>query len=774
MASITTGIQLQDNFSGIMYKVIESVNLGLSAMSDMSDGLERNVDPVALTAARDAAAEATAELQLLSQAADGIDLYIRDNTNEQRRFNSEIENGTGAASELKDMIAGVAAGYVGMAGIRKATDFIQDCTEAYNTQLNAENQLMVVLGNMLDADYVAQFELETHADTSAAIAELSAVESAVDGVTLPVNIEGQALLAEFDAITQKAAGVQGKGIYGDEIMIAGAAELATYFTDTDAITMMMDTLADYAMGMSGGGALDATAMVNYATGLGKIMSGSYDAMTKKGFEFTDAQKDILEGEATRAQIVATLGEEYADMSADMQAAAVISQVVEESWSGLYETMSNAPEGKIIQMNNAFADLEETIGGKLYPYIILLVDTVNNNWPTIEGVIMGFVNGLQIVIGFLAGVAQGVLVVAGFFVDNWSWISPIIYGVAAALAVYYGWLGLVKLAELGGAAATGALTLAKMLAVPVYAALTGATMAGTAAQWGLNAALYACPIVWIIILVIALIAVIFAVVAAINHFADTSYSAIGFICGLFMIMLTNVVNKSIIPLQNMFASFVNFLGNVFNDPVAAIEVLFYDMCLTVLGYIKNLAHGIETLINKIPGVEVSITAGLDSFYDKLEDAQQKVKDESDWVEYMSKWDYWDYEEKFNAGYNFGKGIDDKLSSLSLDDLFNVKDLPFPEDYANSFTMPESATDNLSNIDKNTADMADGLNASREDLRLLRAIAERQAINKFTTAEIKIDFTSNATVNSDMDIDGVVNRLEELIVEGATIAAEGVHV
>lgn len=83
-------------------------------------------------------------------------------------------------------------------------------------------------------------------------------------------------------------------------------------------------------------------------------------------------------------------------------------------------------------------------------------------------------------------------------DNWSWLSPIIYGVIGALAVYYGWLGLVKMAELLGAAATGALTLAKMLAVPVYAAMTGATMAETAAQWGLNSAMYACPIVWIII------------------------------------------------------------------------------------------------------------------------------------------------------------------------------------------------------------------------------------------------------------------------------------
>lgn len=73
-------------------------------------------------------------------------------------------------------------------------------------------------------------------------------------------------------------------------MIAAGAEFATYFTDTDAVTKMMDTLSDYAMGMSGGGALDSTALVDYATGLGKIMTGAYDAMNEKGFEFSDTQK----------------------------------------------------------------------------------------------------------------------------------------------------------------------------------------------------------------------------------------------------------------------------------------------------------------------------------------------------------------------------------------------------------------------------------------------------------------------------------------------------
>ena len=122
---------------------------------------------------------------------------------------------------------------------------------------------------------------------------------------------------------------------------------------------MMDTLTDYAAGagMSNGEALDATAMVDYAIGIGKIMSGSYDAMTKKGFEFSDVQKAIIEGTATEQQIIDTLGAEYADLSKEMQAAA-IQGVIEEGWAGLYEVMSNTPMGLVTQLNNALGDVKE--------------------------------------------------------------------------------------------------------------------------------------------------------------------------------------------------------------------------------------------------------------------------------------------------------------------------------------------------------------------------------------------------------------------------------
>lgn len=227
-------------------------------------------------------------------------------------------------------------------------------------------------------------------DTSGAQTDYNAFAAGVDGsaVTLSVQADATQATSAYDAILAKASEIQSRGIYGDEAMIAGAAEFATYFSDANAILSMMDTLTDYAMGMSGGGALDSTAMVDYATGLGKIMSGSYDAMTKKGFEFTDTQKAIIEGTATEAQIVAELGQEYLGMSQDMQAAAAINAVISEGWGGLYETMSNTPEGKLIQLNNTLGDIKENVGAGIYPAVVRFVDMIQSHTPQIEAAAMG--------------------------------------------------------------------------------------------------------------------------------------------------------------------------------------------------------------------------------------------------------------------------------------------------------------------------------------------------------------------------------------------------
>ena len=738
---------------------------------EQQENLNRAVENMDVKAANEAYLQ-------LSRTIGGTEKYIRDNVNEQGRFNQEIEDGTDSAKELKNMIAGAVKAFAGMNIIKKAKDWIVDCTEAFDTQLNAETQLISVLANMMDEEYVVQYGIETGADITGAVDEISHIQDEIDNVTVNVSPETAALTAAFDQIKEKASEIQGRGIYGDEAMIAAAAEFSTYFTDANAIEMMMDTLADYAMGMTGGGEIDSTGMVNYATNLGKIMSGAYDAMNEKGFTFTETQKAIIEGEASREQIVASLGEEYAGMSEDMQAAATIAQVIDESWSGLYESMSNTPEGKIIQIKNAWGDMKEVIGGQLYPYVLLFANAVIENWPTIETVVNEITRGLQFVLGILSWMMEGALNFAQSVIDNWSWLAPIVYGLAGALAVYYGWLLAVKILHIISAGVHFAMAAAQMVHAAATGLLTAATAAQIAAQNGLNGAMYACPITWIVILIIILVAMLYAAVAAINHFAGTSISATGIIAGAFMVLVAHIVNKFIVPLHNTFATFINFIRNAFTSSpgglCASIAIAFYDMCLTVIGYILNLANAIETLLNKIPGVTVDITSGLEDFYHNLEQAQQEIKDESGWVEYVGKMEYMDYNDAWDQGYAFGEGIEERVKNFDPSDLFGIEDIPSADDYAGALTAG-GIGGGIDEIAGNTGAMADSMEISEEELKYLHDIAEQEAINRFTTAEINIDQSGMQNViKNGMDLDGVITGMTDAMNEAINISTEGVHV
>ncbi|MCI8350156.1 MAG: hypothetical protein HFJ86_03200 [Oscillospiraceae bacterium] len=596
--------------------------------------------------------------------------------------------------------------------------------------------------------------------------------------TVELQADTGPALTAYDAILAKAAEIQSRGMYGDEAMIAGAAEFATYFSDANAILSMMDTLADYSAGMSGGAALDSQAMVDYATGLGKIMSGSYDAMNEKGFQFTDTQKAIIEGTANQAQIVEELGAGYLDMSQDMQAAAVINSVIAEGWGGLYEAMSNTPVGQVTQLGNALGDVKENIGAGIYPAFLGLVQAVQRNLPQIESAALGLAGVLGMGINLLTGMVEGALAFGSAVADNWGIIGPVVYGVVAALAAYAGYLGVTKALELASAAVKTVLIAAEYAHAAATGVAVAKTTAQTAAQMGLNTALLACPVTWIVLGIIALIAVIYAAVGAFNKFAGTSLSATGVIMAGFSMLGAFLMNYFVVPLQNRFAAVANFFGNVFHNPIGAVKVLFYDMCLTVLGYIQNMASGIETLLNRIPGVTIDITSGLDSFYSQLEQAQQAVKDESGWVEYVRRMDYLDYAEAADRGYAFGEKLADSVSDFfggglgSVNDLMN--DIQNPLGEQSPLDGLDGLPGNVGGIAEDTDGIAGSLHVGSEELKYLRDIAERDAVNRFTTAEVKIDMTGMTNkIEGGADLDGVLRALTDGFAESLVTAAEGAH-
>ena len=625
-------------------------------------------------------------------------------------------------------------------------------------------------------DQPGNMETALALNTGGAVAAYDDFVNTVDGstITATVAVDNSQAISAYDAITAKASEIQGRGIYGDEAMIAGAAEFATYFSDAEAIMSMMDTLSNYAMGMTGGGAIDATAMVDYATNLGKIMTGAYDAMTKKGFEFTDAQKAVIEGTATHAQYVEALGEDYQSMSEDMRAATVINSIIAESWDGLYEAMSNTPEGKIIQFNNTLGDMLEVLGNRIYPAVLQFFDAFTTRFPQIEQLLTWFSDGLSTLIIVLTWVATAALDVASVFADNWGWIGPIILGIAGALAVYYGWQMAVNTLEmitkgvhLATAAATGT--------------LTAATAAEIAAQNGLNAALYACPIMWVVILVIALIAAFYAAVAAVNKFAGTSVSATGVICGAFMaalafignlfVALWNIAVDVFVLIYNLVATVANFIGNVFTDPVGAVARLFFDLADTVLGVLQTLAGAIDAIFGSnlagaVQGWRDSLGGWVDETFGKGEEVMEKMNADD------MKLGRFEYGQAFDLGYKFGEGIEDTIGGLFKTPTLDEMGLDSLDAFDLGNTL-DGVYGNTGDTAANTAAAADTLDYMDEDLAWMKDIAEREAINRYTTAEIKVEQHNENHISKDTDLDGVMEAFCFDFAEKLDVSAEGVH-
>ena len=361
------------------------------------------------------------------------------------------------------------------------------------------------------------------------------------------------------------------------------------------------------------------------------------------------------------------------------------------------------------------------------------------------------------------VIQPLLNGINWLANNISIIGPAVLGLAGAFAVFQIAAHWTQIAAAATAIYHGVVNFLSI----GFGLLTGNTAAASAAVFTFNSALLANPIVWVVMLIMVLIGALYAGVAAVNKFKGTTISATGIIGGAFAVAGAFIINTFIVPLQNRFATFVNFLGNVFNDPIAAIKVAFYDMVLTVIGYISKLAHAIETILNKIPGVTVDITSGLDSFYSGIEEAQKEIKDEAGWVEYVQKMDYIDYSDAASAGYKFGEGIADKVSGFFGGGM----------DSLDAFSMGnawDGIYANTADTAANTAATANALDVTEEDLKYLRDIAEREAINRFTTAEVKVDMTGMTNkIDSEMDIDGIFEQFGDRFAEALSVSGEGVH-
>lgn len=650
----------------------------------------------------------------LSQTVGSTERYIRDNVDEQGRFNQEIKEGTQQADELTNMIKNAVMAYVSVQSIGNILNISDELTQT-TSRLDMMNDGMQTTQELVNMVYAAA------QDARGSFSEMADVVARFGNNAKDAFSSSEEVVA-FADLVQK------------QMTIAGAGTQE---------------------------ASNAMLQLSQALGSGVLRGDELNSIFEQAPNLIQSIANYLDVPIGQIREMASEGE----LSADVVKSAIFASADEinakfasmpMTWGQIWQSMQNTALiafQPVLQRMNAIA-----------------------NSDTFQNFADSAIEALAVLSSVLLDIFDLATAAGGLIADNWSIVGPVVYGVVAALAMYYGWQLAVNTANLIGNGIHVAMAAAQMMHAAATGGLTAATAADIAAQNGLNTAMYACPIVWIIALIVALIAIFYAAVAAVNKFAGTSVSATGLISGAFATLGAFVINTVIISLWNMLVSFINFLGNSFINPIANIKILFYDMCLTVIGYIQNLASAIETLLNKIPGVTVDITSGLDSFYSGLEEAQQAVKDESGWIEYVHKMEYIDYTDTARTGYNLGAQAEEAVSNFNLSDLFGKTDIPNPEDYISGFEdviANSGIGDNLGNIAGDTGAISDSMDITQEELKYLRDIAEQETINRFTTAEITIQQTNNNTIKNGMDLDGVMSNMTDMVNEAIDISTEGVH-
>lgn len=296
--------------------------------------------------------------------------------------------------------------------------------------------------------------------------------------------------------------------------------------------------------------------------------------------------------------------------------------------------------------------------------------------------------------------------------------------------------------------------------------TAALLAMIVAQEGLNAALYACPLTWIIGLIVAVIVIIYLAVEAINYFCDANISVLGIVVGAFWAFGSAIFNVFALG-WNIIAAFVNFLANVFKDPLHAVGNLFIDIWNGIWQFVKARINDIIDAINKIPGVNIDKVGGSTGVLERFEIAGGETT-------VMGKMDYSSVMGALNEGYNIG-------ANLSLGDLLpNMTGPQTPKEFdASKITQgadhdtANKTAGNTGKTAKNTDKMGKSIDMTNEEIKALRESAIDKSLKKWQDANIiHIQMNNDVEINNGTDLDGFTSQISKGLKDAFAIQREGI--
>lgn len=718
MASIATSIEIYDKVS----RPINSIIAAIGNMCDAFDSAERSMngtfDTSTIEQTRRNIERAALEVIQLGNNTDDV-------KGKQNRYNNSVRQGSSAMDGLVGKVGRLVATYASIRTVGAAmslSDEMTQTTSRLGMLVEGEEEVLALQEQIYQS---AQRSRGSYQDTADAIAKMGMMAGVGDGVDDTFKSTGE-LIAFTEQLNKQftIAGTSQEGISAAMLQLTQAMssgvlrgeELNSVFEQAPTI---IQSIADY---------LD-------------VPIGSIRAMAAEGQITADIVKNAMLSAAEETNT------KFSEMPM--------------TWGQTWTMMKNQALmtfQPILQKINEIANSEG-----------------------FQTFITGLLNGLSYVASFLLWIIDLVGAVAQFFSNNWSIIEPIVWGIVAALGAYYAIMAITNIITGINALITGVKAASDTLA-------TGATFAATAEQHGYNAALLACPLTWIILLILAVVAAIMAFCSWIAKATGIASSGFGVICGGVMVVVAFFKNLALsvaniaLGIGGALGAVANNMLAVFWNAICSIQSFFWGLLQTVMEVIE----GVCKTLNKIPFVEIDysgISSAADSYAAKKAEAENSKMEYKDvgaaFQEGFNTYDTFEsgwVEKAYNSGAEWGDGVSAGVSDFfsggsSTDNVFDPNN--YGTDGYNGYDashMPE----NVSETADNTGAMADSMEISGEDLKYLRDIAEREVINRFTTAEIKIDMTNNNTISSDMDLDGIVDYLVVGVNEAMATAAEGVHV
>lgn len=726
MATIRSQMVLNDQVTGVLKNITRALDITLHSFEQMQDASANAVDVRLLNQARAGLGEVNLAVREMeenyrraAQQEQQVTRNIHQSTQAEQQLNASIRGGNDALDDMVGKAKNLAATIGASVGLNKLIGLSDQMTST-----TARLSFLVDDGGSVDELEAkimasAQRSRAAYLDTASAIASMGANA----GAAFSSNDE---LIAFMEQVNR-------------QFTIGGAS------AQGQAAAMLQLTQAMAAGALRGE---ELNSILENAPGIARAIE-----------QYMGIAEGSIKQYAQEGQVTAEVVKNALFSVADETNAKFESMPM--TWAQIWTNMQNRALSAltpILGKLNAIANSEQ-------------FDKVVNGALRAFGVIATVGAAL---LGVLFNVGSAV-------VDNWSVIEPIIMAAATALGIYYGIVLALNIAQAIQNGLKAQAAFQEKVHAAALAMSTGATFAATAAQYGLNAALLACPITWIVVGVIALVAGIIALCNWIAKTTGVAATGFGVITGGINVAIQAVWNAMLvvanvaIGIWNALGACCSNIGTAFHNVISNVQGWFYGLLSTAL----TVVEGICAALNKLPFVEFDysgISAKADEYAAKSAEAYGSVEEYQNIGDAFTKGyntfdtftDGW-ASDAFKAGASWGDGVADKVSSF-----FDFGGGGTGgTDLGSGFDL-SSIADNTGLTADNTGKTADALAVTEEQLEYLRDIAERDAINRFTTAEVKIDMTGMTNrIDGSADLDGVISQLTEGFTEALVTAAEGVH-